>query len=208
MTRGTRNRNGASRGKNAVMNARIVDPLAGADGARLDRMLSHMQNTHSQTRAVIGDYVPVSTNATATVSGVYTAANVRAAADWASFAAEFETYRITAIRFEVYDIQPAVPVFAALSTFHDVGSGFSVFTLSSILDGPDAQVPPAGGAKVALSWVAKGSQENDYQSTRTETGGAAPFDFGGLRYAIGSPGSVVSKYQVIVKAVVDFRGRL
>jgi len=202
----------SSGNKNAVSNVRVIDPLSGVDGARLDRMLSSMQNSHSQTRLVCGDIVTINAQSTGDNNYVYTGYNVAQTDDFQSFAAQFETYRVTAIRFEVYDVAPNTPVFSAFSTFHDVGStggGFVPFIRSQVIDGPDSQVPPAGGNKLVLSWLARGSEENGFYSTRTNTGStvAAP-DFGGLRYSVGVVSPTIGKYELIVKAVVDFRGRL
>lgn len=193
--------------KNRVTNVRVVDPLSGVDGARVDRILSGMQNSHSQIRVICGDTVLLSTAASATTYGVYTGSNVRATDDFLSFAAQFETYRIAAIRFEIYDVNPSTAIFAGFSTQHDVvpsGSTFALPTIASVMDGPDAGLPVAGGSKMVLNWVAHGTEENEFQSDTV-----SPIDdFGGVRYFFGSPGSVLNKYQLVVKAVVDFRGRV
>jgi len=202
-----RNR-GTRSNKNRVSNVRIVDSLSGTDGARVDRIIGSMQNNHSQIRIICGDYATVATSASATQFGIYSGVNVRATDDFISMAQQFETYRVTAIRFEVYDINPALPVFSSFSTQHDVvpsGASFGTPTIQSVLDAPDAQLPPAGGAKAVLNWMAKGAEENDFQSTTT---GGTPSDFGGIRYFVGSPGSAASKYQIVIKAIVDFRGRV
>lgn len=200
-------RNRARQNKNRVTNVRVVDPLSGVDGARVDRILSGMQNSHSQIRVICGDTSLFSTSASATTFGVYTGSNVRATDDFVSFAAQFETFRIAAIRFEVYDVNPSTALFAGFSTQHDVvpsGLVFTAPTVASVMDGPDAGLPVSGGSKMVLNWVAHGTEENNFQSVSV-----LPIDdFGGLRYFFGSPGSASSKYQLIVKAVVDFRGRI
>jgi len=194
--------------KNRVSNVRVVDSLQGTDGARVDRIIGSMQNAHSQIRLICGDYSTLATSASATTFGTYSGSNVRATDDFVSMAQQFETYRISAIRFEIYDVNPNLSVFSSFSTQHDVvpsGATFGTPTIQSILDAPDAQLPVPGGSKAVLSWVAHGTEENNFQSTTT---GGTPSDFGGLRYFVGSPGSAASKFQIVIKAIVDFRGRV
>jgi len=194
--------------RSRVQQVVITDPLSGQDGARIDRILSGMQNSHSQIRVICGDTVLLSTSATATTFGVYTGTNVRATDDFTSIAQQYETFRIAAIRFEVYDVNPGSAVFAGFSTQHDVsppGGTYGNPTIANVMDGPDASLPPAGGSKAIFNWVAHGTAEIEFQTDDLPTG---PSDFGGLRYFFGSPGAAVSKYQLVVKAVVDFRGRI
>lgn len=189
--------------KNAVSNVRIVDQYSGTDGARVDRILSFLQNSHSQIRVLCSDNFTQTTAASA-FGGVVTGANIRATDDFLSFSAQFETFRVLAIRFDVYDIAPATNVTNYWSTFHDVTTGvYAPFPIASILDAPDSQVIPPGSGKSTFTWFAHGSQENDFEST-TNSGIQ---DFGGLRFSVGGGTSGVAKYQIVMKAIVDFRGR-
>jgi len=190
--------------KNTISNVRVVDEYAGPDGVKVDRILSSMQNSHSQIRVLCSDSFTFNT-ATATASAYYSCNAVRNTDDFASFAAQFETYRIVSIRFDVYDVNPGNPTPVALSTWHDVipsGSTLTV-TVPGVLDAPDSQLVPPGSGKVALTWMARGTTENQFLS---DAPGSTPPDFGGLRAA--SPaGTAGSKLYIIMKAVVDFRGR-
>jgi len=200
-----RRRNGGA--KNRITNVRVVDPLSGSDGARMDRVLSSMQNSHSQIRVICGDYFTVNTSTSGTTTGVYTGLNVRGTDDYVSLSAQFETYRVTAVRFEVYDVNPSLALFSGFSTQHDVVLSPNTYvnpTPASVMDAPDASLPPAGGAKAIFNWVAHGTEENEFQSTAN----SGWSDFGGLRYFASASGSATGKYQVVVKAVVDFRGRI
>jgi len=192
--------------KNAVSNVRIVDPHQGLDGARMDRILGQMQNSHSQVRVICGDRRQLN-SATTDAGGTYTGADVRATDDFASLAAQFETYRISAIRFEVYDFNPANVVVAVFSTQHDVVPSnltFTAPTFATVIDAPDSQVVPPGTGKVVYDWFAHGTEENNFQSDVV-----TPInDYGGLRYFLNQASAVSGKYLVVVKAVVDFRGRL
>jgi hypothetical protein len=197
---------GAKRNKNEVSNVRVVDPHQGLDGARMDRILGQMQNSHSQIRVICGESRQLNsatTGAGGTVSGV----DVRTWDDFQSFSAQFETYRIAAIRFEVYDFNPANVVVAVFSTQHDVVPSplsLTAPTFANVIDGPDSQVVPPGSGKVVFDWFAHGSAENEFQSDTVN-----PInDYGGLRFYLNQAAAASGKYLIVSKAVVDFRGRI
>jgi len=197
---------GARSNKNVVSNVRVIDPHQGLDGARMDRILGQLQNSHSQIRVICGESRQLNsatTGAGGTVSGI----DVRTWDDFQSFSAQFETYRIAAIRFEVYDFNPANVVVAVFSTQHDVVPStlaISPPTFANVIDGPDSQVVPPGSGKVVFDWFAHGTAENQFQSDTV-----APInDYGGLRFYLNQAATTSGKYLIVSKAVVDFRGRL
>jgi hypothetical protein len=198
------------RGKNMVTNVRIVDQNAGTDGAYVDRCVAQFQNSHSQVSVLCQDSYSLTTSSTGG-SGVFGASQIRLCDEFASLGAQFETYRIRAVRFDVYDQSPNVQVSAWFSTFHDsyFTAAQPIFTLSNIIDGPDsAQVPPGTG-KLSLYWRATGTSENEFQSTLQAGTSVPALDFGGLRYQYSSSTpTAITKYTIIFKAIVDFRGRL
>jgi len=196
--------------KNRISNVRVVDEYAGSDGARMDRILAQFQNSHSQIRVLCSETFNQNTQTAAYIS-TFSAVQIRATDDFQSFAQQFETYRIVAIRFDVYDIAPNNPTPVFLSTWHDevlYGASPS-FTAANVLDAPDSQVVPPGIGKVALTWMPKGTLENSFQS---ELAASSPIDYGGIRISAsaGASGftSNTPKLQIVMKAVVDFRGRL
>lgn len=183
-----------------------MDEFAGSDGARLDRILAQQQNSHSQTRVVCGDTYTITPTASAQ-SGLVTGATIKLTDDFVSLANQFETFRITAVRFDIYDINPGNIAASAWSTFHDTTTGsYSGFPLNQVVDGADAQIVPIGTGKISFTWMAHGTEEAGFQST-TNTG---TVDFGGLRYSVGAGSAATQqqKFQIIMKAVVDFRGRI
>lgn len=196
--------------KNRVNNVRIVDEYAGTDGARVDRILSQLQNSHSQIRVLCTETYNQNTQTSAYVS-TFSGANVRATDDFQSFGQQFETYRIVAIRFDVYDISPGNPTAAFISTWHDeiLYGAAPTFTAANVLDAPDSQVVPPGTGKSIMTWFAHGTLENNFQS---DEAASAPIDFGGIRTAMstGAAGFTANapKLQIVMKAIVDFRGRV
>jgi len=196
--------------KNEITNVRVVDEYAGNDGARVDRILAQLQNSHSQIRVLCTETFNQNTQTAAYVS-TFSGSNVRATDDFQSFGQQFETYRILAIRFDVYDIAPNNPTPVFLSTWHDeiLYAAAPSFTQANVLDAPDSQVVAPGTGKSILTWFAHGTLENNFQS---DEAASSPIDFGGIRVAAG-PGasgftSNAPKLQIIMKAVVDFRGRV
>jgi len=201
-----RNRKGKSTNKNEVSNVRVVDPHSGLDGARMDRILGQMQNSHSQIRVICGESRQLN-SATTGSGGTVTGVDVRSWDDFVSFAAQFETYRIAAIRFEIYDFNPANTVVAVFSTQHDVVASPLTYTAPSfanVIDAPDSQVVPPGTGKAVFDWFAHGTEENGFQSDTI----SPVNDYGGLRFYLNSAAGVSGKYLIVSKAVVDFRGRL
>jgi len=185
-----------------------MDDYAGDDGAKFDRVLSHLQNTHSQVTLVVQEEFAIAANTT-TTNSILAGSQIRIFDDFVSLAAQFQTFRIKRIRFDIYDVLPGTGTAGIWSTFHDVNTTGSQYVPStgSTIDAPDSQIVPPGVGKISLVWTAKGVVENEFQSTNANSG-APSMDFGGLRYSIpGATTAVPGKYQVFVKAIVDFRGR-
>lgn len=201
-----RTNNRGRSGKNTVQNVRVLDEYAGQDGARIERMLGSLQNSHSQIRVLCSSPILLVTTTAGYVSSS-SGASIRLSDDFVSIAQQFETYRITAIQYDVYDINTGNVATGFFSTWHDnVANGaIASFTEGNVIDAPDSQLVPPGTGKISLSWVAKGTLENTFQATANQ--GENPRDFGGLRYSISGGSDAVTKYRVILKAIVDFRGR-
>lgn len=190
-----------------VQNVRVTDNYAGEDGLKFDRVLTQLQNSHSQTTLCIQDEFGIDVTSAPQV-GKLAQSQFRIFDDFVSMAAQFQTYRIKRVRFDIYDAFPGSGATIFWSTFHDVNTTGAqhVPTLNGVIDGPDSQIVPPGTGKISLFWTAKGVLENEFQSTTSST--PAIQDFGGLRYyAPGSSTPVNGKYQVFCKVIVDFRGR-
>jgi len=186
-----------------------VDEDAGSDGAYVERCITSLQNSHSSIVVLCNDTLTLSTSSASSglVAGVYAVSNIRAMDEFASMATQFNTFRVRAVRFDVYDINQGIAATNAFSTFHDVipaGNTYNPPPLAQTIDGPDAKNVPPGLGKASFFWRAKGTLENEFQSVDA----GESVDFGGLRYGFYSPTISSPKYQFVVRAVVDFRGRL
>lgn len=200
-------RRGRNNRKNAISNVRVVDEFAGTDGAKVDRMLSAMHNSQSQTRIEVGASVQLSTVPTGgDTTGMYSWRDVRNSDEFLTLGSQWNEYRVRAIRFDVYDINPSVAVYSVFSTVHEPFQVTNppVYSFTQVVDGPDAQTPQAGGPRLRFTWVAKGTRELQFQNLDSTSD--PQFDYGGLRYAIGNAANV-SKFMIVVKALVDVRGR-
>lgn len=200
-----RNRNNRSNRTQAV---RLVDEFAGNDGIKLDRMLNQLHNSQSQVRVMCTSVSTLSTTASGgDVNGVFSCRNVWQTDEFSSLAAQFETYRIRAIRFDVYDVNPSQAVFANFSTYHIADTNNPTFVFANVIDSPDSQ-SVTGGNKVSFTWFAKGTREEGYQDCREALAATTTaINFGGLRWALGNSATAGSKFQVFAKALVDFKSR-
>lgn len=204
-------RRGGRKNKNAVTNVRVVDEFAGPDGLRVDRMLSSMQNSQSQVRILCSTTFEVTTTTSgAEIQGYFAGPQVRNTDDFGSLAAQFEEYRVRAIRFDVYDINPSTAVAHSFSTFHSRSTGdITAFPFAEVVDAPDSQSIPPGTGVAHFTWVAHSTDELAFQTTLQSTDPALQpaVSFGGLRWAVANANATGRKWQVSVKAIVDFRGR-
>jgi len=197
-----RKRNGKRGGKNSVQNVRILDEYSGNDSARIGRMLGDMQNNQGQVRVLCSDCYTVNAATTATNANV-SASQVATTDDFISLLQQYETYRVTAIQFDIYDINPGLSTVGFFGTFHDnfTSANQPSYSTAIVIDSIDGQIVPPGTGKLTLTWMAKGTDELGFNR------GISPFqDFGGLRYSINA-GTAGAKYQVFFKAIVDFRGK-
>jgi hypothetical protein len=194
--------------KNQITNVRVVDESAGTDGLYIDRAISSLQASQQQIRVLCEDSFSLNV-ATSATFGNLAHSQIKLFDEFVSLFQQYETYRVTAIRFDVYDINPANTVTAWFSTFHDqyTASNQPVFSAPNVIDGPDSLIVPPGLGKATLYWRAKGTQELEFQSADDASTNFITQDYGGLRYAINA-GTAGAKFQVLVKALVDFRARL
>lgn len=191
--------------KNTVQNVRVIDEYAGKDSAYVDRCISDLQNSHSQITVLCTGRFEVNT-ATAASTSYYSGLTARNTDDFNNMAVQFQTFRIRAFRFDVYDVNSLVAVNNIWSTFHDNLLTVPAYPFDQVVDAPDSQVLTPGFGKATFYWRAKGTSENDFQSTAL-TGQSPVVDYGGLRVALLASDAVSRKYQVVMKALVDFRGR-
>jgi len=195
-------------GKNEISNVRVVDQNAGSDGAYIDRCISDLQNSHSQITVLCQDTYTLNSPTTAG-TGILAGPQIFNFDEFQSFAAQFETFRIRAIRFDIYDVNPSNTAVAWFSTFHDqfTAGNQATFTQANVIDGPDSQTVPPGTGKITLYWRAHGTLENEFVTDDDSAVTTPTQFFGGLRFA-STAGTAALKYSIVIKALVDFRGRL
>ena len=195
----TRNAKSNPRRTRKVMPVQVLDAMSGLDGAKVDRVISQVQNSEGQTRVILQSPANIN-SATSQSNQSITFNNIVTFDDFVSMAAQFSLFRVAYIRFDIYDVNPGNTAPAIFATTHQQGN--LVVTLDSVADRPDSAVVPPGTGKLSLTWVAHGSLENQFQSTSNFV------DYGGLVTNVFASQNTGVKYLVLVKAVVDFRGRI
>jgi hypothetical protein len=192
--------------RRAVQNVRVVDEYSGTDGAYVDRCLQQLHNSESQITVLCSYQSTLTTTTTPNlfISLNATGAQVRACDEFISIAAQFNEYRIRCIRVDIYDINTSVAAANMWSTVHEDRVTIPTANFDTVVDRPDSQSVPPGTGKVQLSWRMHGQPETEFQSIDPDL---SPVDFGGVQGSVAPATAVAAKYQYVVKAVVDFRGR-
>lgn len=188
--------------KNAIQNVRVVDKDEGSDDIICQRLLSAYVTSEGQTRVVLGYRGEISNYVAGTpITGTVGFTEASATDDFASFITQYREFRIRAIRYDIYDIQPNSSVVNYWSTYHTI-SGTVATDAESVMDRPDARSVSPGDGKVSLAWVAHSIPEMAFQNVSSFNG------LGGLSYYTVSGTAVGnSKYTIMAKYIVDFRGR-
>jgi len=200
------NKGGRRSNKNRIMNVRVADSAAGASGLHVDRQISSIKESESQTRIVCGDVFDLGIPTGTDTLGLWGFDQLLGTDDFTNMIQQFNLFRVSSIKFEIYDINPSTAGYNTWGVFHDnYESSAPAYTRSNIADLPDSRVISGGTGQTTLYWVARGSAEQQFQAAAA--GGSPAQKFGGLRYYIGAGGVPIAKFTVVVHAVVDFRGR-
>lgn len=197
----TRRNRATSRQNRRVQSVTVVDKDAGMISAKIDRQIASLQESQSQMRVLCNTVVGLSV--TTTAAGVYYSfGTISGTDDFVSAAQQFKTFRVSSIRFEVVDTAPNAQATGIFATAHTGGTIPDVST-DNVTDHPDSKVIVPGSNREYFYWKAKGTLENEFQNLA----GGNYYDFGGLVANVVGPTAVSGKYLIIIKAVVDFRGR-
>jgi len=196
----TRRGNKRSSKASVIQNVRVVDQDEGSDDVRVSNMLTTYAASEGQIRVVCGNRTELTY--TAGASNVFGYDSLAGSDDFISFAAQYQEFRVRGIRFTVYDVQPSsAATINYIATWHQIG-GTVPSTQDNIVDRPDARSIAPGAGHVRLSWLGHGTPEMDFQSTATYN------SLGGL-VIYASPAAAITgtKYLLVAKYIVDFRGR-
>jgi hypothetical protein len=199
----TRRNNRGSSAKNKIQNVRVVDKDEGSDDIICQRIVQQYNTSEGQIRVLCNLHQEYATSATANVTGTVDYTTVTATDDFQSFAAQYMEFRVKAIRFDIYDINPSsLPVVNYWSTFHNIGGASIPVDVESVLDRPDSRSISPGDGRASLAWVAHGVPEMAFQPTNGYQ------NLGGLSFFISTTTAQINpKYALAIKFVVDFRGR-
>lgn len=188
------------------MDVRITDSAAGSDGAKVDRQISSIKQSESQTRMLIGDAFDLGVPTTTDTLASWGFDQLFATDDFGSMLVQYNEFRVVSIKFDIYDINSSAAAYNSWGVWHDnYESSVPAYTRANIADLPDSRVISAGTGQTTLYWRAHGSAEQQFQASSNQ--GSTAQRFGGLKYFVGVGGAAVPKYSVVVHAVVDFRAR-
>lgn len=187
--------------RNNVMQVRTDGDM---QAARFDRVVSHFRTQQSTTTVLCkSSFDIVSSQTGQNVTADTT--TVAGTDDFVSMAQQFNTFKIKAIRFEVFYVAAPGGPPIVMSTFHSVYDGSTpptgIVNSAAIVDAPDSQVLIQGGGKQTFYWNALGTEENGFQNVADYS------SHGGLRYSVPTTTANVLAANIIMTAQVVFRGR-
>jgi len=176
----------------------VVAPDGDTAAAKVDRQISDLRRSESTLRFLSKSFLNLS-SPTTSGGGIVSFSTIVANEDFASLAAQFKEFRISAIRYELYHTgTPAGPT--AFSTFHADGGSVAADE-ESVIDGEDAKYFEPGAGRQTWYWQPSGSLETEYQGVSSYT------DFGGLRYYQTSGTGTPQYGKLVISAIVLFRAR-
>ena len=195
-----RARNGRASAARRITNVRMVPDGEGTRAEKVNRMLASVKEQQGQIRVVVKG----SSNVGLGTAGVVTVNfdGLRVQADFVSIAAQFRTAKVSGIRFDVYDINPAAnQPGIVIGTYHGRTAGDAPTTFGNVTDLSDSRLVPVSEGVYTWYWYPTGPAEESWYSTTDSV-----TNFGGLALYLPASGTQ-PKYQVITSWIVDFRAR-
>lgn len=193
-------RNGSRMSRSAIQNVRLVPENEGNRAEKVNRQITAYKETQGQIRVVVKANFPANLG-TATVTR-YSFANLRTEGDFVALSAQFRTYKVAGIRFDVYDADPLNSSYGLLiGTYHTVDPTSVPSNKSQVEDLPDSGIVPNGEGLRSWFWYPTGPLENSWYQVNDNS-----VDFGGL--AINLPAGDGMKFDTVISYIVDFRARV
>lgn len=201
MGRGRGSRSRRSNTQRRVMDVRVVPETEGNRAEKVERMLVAYKESQASTRVVVKTNINFGTQVTASAA-LFGFERLRAEDEFASLAQQYSTYKVSAMRFDIFDQAPAVVNNAIFGTYHQRVSGDAPGDVGEVTDLPDSTEVAPGTGKLRLYWYPSGPTEQSWYSVSDTQ------SFGGLAVGLPAYGSATPKYSVIASYVVDFRTRV
>jgi len=188
----------------------IVQESNAQDTMRFDRVMTALTQSQSLIDLLVDDQFSIDVSSTISpgVGLTYNFVNIVATDDFQSLLQQYNLFRVKGIRFDIYDTNPNTGSGTAFfSTYHVAGGQTqNMPALNDVVDGPDSGIVPPGQGKLSLTWMSKDIHERDFQATASP---GAYTNYGGLRaYVTQGTTATTARWRVIVKAHVQFRGRV
>jgi hypothetical protein len=183
------------------MNVRVVPEGEGARAEKVERQLAADKQSQSTTRVVVKRYDTFGVLTTDRFISV-SFAQATQEPDFASLAAQYRTFKVSGIKFDIKDINPSLAAQNLFGTYHDPEAPTTP-TVSSLVDQPDTKVISGGTGQLSLYWYPSGPLENSWFSTQI----SPPEDFGGLHAYVAAGTAAALKYTCVTSYILDFRSR-
>jgi len=172
----------------------------GGLGPRIERILRAAGESQGDVMVVCNSFRPIPI--TAASSSVYMTFDDLAGSDeFASMTQQFRLFKVSHMKVTVVDMNPQLASTPnAWSTVHSRNP--TGFLYTDVIDQTDSQVMAPGTSKLTFYWSATSLQEKEFQ-------GVVNFvNWGGLVGYVDGGTPVPTKYMLVAKYVVHFRGRV
>ncbi len=192
------------RGNRSGPRNRVVQTRRDGDtgAARVDRLISSQRFNESACLVLCKTSFTVNSLTTGGNVQSWSFPELAATDDFVSMAQQFNTFKVKAIKFQVWPTNPTVQARTVFSTVHVNGSiPASYNSEASVVDAPDSMYLVPGAEPRELYWQARGTAENDFQQVSSYS------DYGGFRAYTDQTSTAAYVCTVVVNAAVVFRGR-
>jgi len=196
---------GKRKGQRTPQKVELVE--GGAIGDKISRIIGTTISSESQVRVICTQIDnPGSTGALSS----YDADALFGTDAFVSMKGQFNEFRLTAIHASFTPINSAVTTFSqgaiVGSTHWNVATGVApAFTAANVVDLPDSQIVTPGADAIIINWLAKGTFERQFQDTTVI--GSLTRKTGAVLLFNATAGATISYLTVVIKYIVDFRGR-
>lgn len=199
--RGSGRNGNRSTGNRRIMDVRVVPDTEGNRAEKVERMLVAYKESQGQTRVVVRGTLQFGTQTTASAA-LFGFNILQGEDDFAALASQYATYKVSGIRFDIYDENPGNVANALFGTFHQKQASDAPQNYAEVADLPDVSGIAPGTGNIKRYWYPSGPVEESWNSTDSAT------SYGGL--SVGLPASTAAnpKYLVLYAFVVDFRARV
>ncbi len=196
MTR--KNRRGAR--TNRTSTVQVVDSDVDHRALKVERMIRAVREAQSFTRVLVKGRTTIDIPSADTTGQIDFLA-IFTTDEFASYSAQYRAFRVSAIKYDVFDIAPNNVTRCVFGVYHTVNNNRPTIA-GEVFDLPDSTEIAPGTGRHVYYWYPSGVQERQFLSTE-----GATVNYGGLAYTITGSATPAPKYDIVFTYVLDFRAR-